>query len=82
MEDNSITQDPLLTATPADITPVETPSLETPAELITNKHVLASQGLVEITNADGSKSQVSKETALAMIANAQKLATELGVPNE
>ncbi len=44
--------------TPAE-TPVETPSVEP----VTNKHVLASQGLVEVVRKDGSRYQISKEEA-------------------
>ena len=41
----------------------------TVSEPITSQHVLASHGIIEITNPDGSKSQYSKEQAQARIAN-------------
>ena len=102
MDDNTLSQDPLLTATPADLTPAPevttqeqqapeptpTPEVLPPVdpvpvqEDILTQKVYTSQaeqdGLVEIINADGSKSQVTKEVAASMVANLETLKQQLG----
>lgn len=45
---------------------------------VTATHVLASQGIVEFTNADGSKSQMSKEQAEERLAQLESLQEALG----
>lgn len=48
-------------------------------KILTNKDILESQGLVEVTNPDGSKSQVSKEEALRRLESLRQLEKDLGV---
>lgn len=58
-------------------TPVQ-PDASAAPKVLTNADILASQGLVEIVNADGSRSQVTKEVAQAMVDNLENLKKQLG----
>lgn len=49
----------------------------TVTEPVTATHVLASHGVIEITNPDGSKSQYSKEQAQARVAEQEALVKAL-----
>ncbi|MGH2612818.1 MAG: hypothetical protein ACRDFB_07185 [Rhabdochlamydiaceae bacterium] len=50
-------------------------------ESITNKHVLASQGIVEYQNTDGSFSQMKVEDAQAEVSKLESIKSELEAQN-
>lgn len=46
-------------------------------KVLTNKDILDSQGLVEVTNPDGSKSQITKEEAQSRLESLKQLQADL-----